>query len=292
MNTQLAVIGAWLVSLSIITAVPIASAATSDGDPDGVSWETDLPAGGGTLRIGAELERVTGDAAARPAMRPRTIVEVSFVPRCKVGGSAILAATASCEPVPCPVSSGREGQWMYRMTQPVDTLTGRPGALHRGAETCIPKPGAPRVDLETLVLREFRSLRLPALKVRSTPKGRTFVHLPTTFFVERPTKQRDLGTILGHRVTVEIRPVSYRWSFGDGTVRTTSGRGGQGPDASVRHSYAQHGTVEVFARTTYRARYRVDGGKPRDVPGTVPVDGPATTLPVEQAAAQLVDGPR
>jgi hypothetical protein len=178
------------------------------------------------------------------------------------------------------------------MTQAVDTLTGDEGTLRRGQEVCIALPGSSGESLEARVLKQFRLLKLPALSVRSTPAPRTFVNLPTTFAVTPPRKTYDLGPIQGRQVTVVIRPVSYRWSFGDGSVRTTSAHGGRAPEASVTHAFTRPATASVSVRTTYRARYRVDGGRPREIPGEVPVEGPVTTLPVEQARVELIGGPR
>lgn len=58
-------------------------------------------------------------------------------------------------------------------------------------------------------------MKLPGLKVRTRPAGRTFVHLPTQFEVERPAKDRELPRIFGHRVTIVITPAKYRWRFGE-----------------------------------------------------------------------------
>ncbi len=238
------------------------------------------------MRVGAE--RTKTPAARLADKQPSTITESREIPRCGVGAEPIMAATASCESVPCTLSDGRRGESRYRWTRIVDSAGGEVlQPWTRDGKVCTPtEVQAP--DLETLILQEFRSSKLPGLEVRTRPAGRTFVHLPTEFAVERPAEDRELPRILGHRVTVAITPVEYRWTFGDGGSATTAGRGGE----SVRHTYARAGEVAASVETAYRARYRVDGGAERKIPGTVAVSGPSTAVEVAQARTELVAGPR
>ncbi len=175
---------------------------------------------------------------------------------------------------------------MYRLSQVVDAITGeRAGPLTRGDEVCIAEPKSPGASLDELVRREFREMKLPGLEVRTSPVGGTLVNLSTTFSVEEPAKEHELGRIRGHRVTVLIRPVNYRWVFGDGAEDTTK-------STHARHTFADSATVRASVTTQYRARYRVDGGSSREIRGTVSVQGPATELTVRQARSELVAGPR
>jgi hypothetical protein len=275
------------IAISSIRGIPPAAANQSD---DGPAWAARVGETGGSVVIGAQQETHQSSQGRAPG-RPRIIYEVEFIPKCRIGAPAIIAATASCEPEACKTSGNRLGQVKFRTFRPRDSAAHN-GFWTRGSEVCIADASAPKADLEAEIRRAFRSMNLPALTVQSSPAGRTFVHLPTTFSVQRPAHERDLGIILKHRIRVSFEPVSYRWSFGDGSVRTTSVRGKHGPDASVRHSFSDPATVEVSVRTTYRARYRVDGGSPREIPDPVSVAGPATVLPVEQARTELVAPPR
>jgi hypothetical protein len=245
----------------------------------------------GTVRVEGQVTQphIVPRSRARSRAQPATVLKYAYGLKCGEGGPVIIGASGRCPEAKCLTIDGRQGRWYIVYTYEVEVATGRATSkwAHDG-DVCRPDDVASEADLSTLILREFKSLALPALKVRSTPEGRTFVHLPTTFSVEKAERDRDLGTILEHHVTVSIRPVSYRWSFGDGSVRTTSAHGKHAPAASVRHSFDEPATVEVSVRTTYRARYRVDGGSPREIADPVSVDGPATVLPVEQARTELV----
>lgn len=200
----------------------------------------------------------------------------------------IFGASGRCPEARCLTKDGREGRSYIVYRYEVEVASGRVASKWATAGDLCRPVDERKLDLSVLIHRAFKTISLPGLIVRSSPSARTFVHLPTMFSVQRPEKDRDLGRILGHHVTVTIRPVSYRWSFGDGTVRTTSAHGGHAPDSTVRHAFAAPATVEVSVRTTYRATYRVDGGSPREIPDSVSVDGPGTVLPVEEARAELV----
>ncbi len=73
--------------------------------------------------------------------------------------------------------------------------------------------------------------------------------------------------------------------FGDGAGETTE-------SAQAQHTFVASATVRASVTTEYRARYRVDGGRAREIPGTVSVEGPETELTVRQARSELIAGPR
>jgi hypothetical protein len=94
--------------------------------------------------------------------------------------------------------------------------------------------------------------------------------------------------LLGQRVHLRIRPASFRWVHGDGTVATTSTRGAPYPAKLVTHRYQHaHTTVRAHVEVTWRATFRVGGGPTRPVPGTVVTVGPATSLRIAEASPTL-----
>ena len=92
------------------------------------------------------------------------------------------------------------------------------------------------------------------------------------------------------------------WSFGDGAGDST-GPAGKPYDAAnhpcrtrhctgyYTHEYRHTGAVRVTATASYTATFRVDGGAPVDIPGTVPGPQSAADLAVKQARGVLVPDP-
>lgn len=274
--------------VSVCVLAAPAPAVAEDAPPPGIGWSSLANNGDGTIDIGGKAAEEDSNRKGALQHSPRVRIERDFLPKCAFRGEVIMAGTASCDPVPCQTSDGRSGVKKTVETRRVDADSGDPlSGWQIGGDVCEPDETAGAPSLESQILQEFRSLELPGLVVRTRPAGRTLVNLPTEFVVERPAKDRELPRILGHRVTVAITPVEYRWTFGDGAARTTSGRGAE----SVRHTYAAAGSVAASVETAYRARYRVDGGDSRRIPGTVAVTGPVTAVEVVQARSQLVAPP-
>jgi hypothetical protein len=128
---------------------------------------------------------------------------------------------------------------------------------------------------------------------RVTAPGYTLVNLETTFYTEPQTITRTLS-IIGYTVDVEATPSTFSWHWGDGESLTTETPGAPYPSTAVTHTYVRHTErrhpLEVSVDVGYTARYRVDGGAWLDIPETITVTGPATSLPVRQASAVLVEG--
>jgi len=95
-------------------------------------------------------------------------------------------------------------------------------------------------------------------------------------------------TILGQAVDVVATPVSYQWSFGDGTSLTTRDPGNPYPAKTITHRYMDaRVTVQPSVATTYSAEFRVGGGAWQDIAETVTIPGPPTSLRVAEASAVL-----
>jgi len=122
------------------------------------------------------------------------------------------------------------------------------------------------------------------------PNGRTLVNFETNFYTEAGPFTRTV-TLLGQQVTLDIRPASYTWDFGDGEQLTTTSPGSPYPDLDVTHTYQTLGTVQPSVGITYEADYSVNGGPAQPVPGTVTIDGPTTDLTIVEARPQLVASP-
>ncbi len=132
---------------------------------------------------------------------------------------------------------------------------------------------APRPDPIDLARQARDRLPVRAGHISSNP-GRGLVGVRTWFWIE--TGDRALAeslTAFGVRVDVQANPVSYQWTFGDGTERTTSSPGQPYPRRSpVTHTYERSSAAlpagyEVAVTTVYQVRWRVGGGAWRPLPG-------------------------
>jgi hypothetical protein len=128
---------------------------------------------------------------------------------------------------------------------------------------------------------------------RITAPGYTLVNLETTFYTEPQSFTRTLA-IIGYTVDVEVTPATFTWHWGDGATSTTDTPGAPYPSTEVTHTYRRHTEkgrpLTLSVDVAYAARYRVDGGAWIDIPEEITVTGPATSLPVRQASAVLVEG--
>jgi hypothetical protein len=125
--------------------------------------------------------------------------------------------------------------------------------------------------------------------------GTTLVNLETFYRVDWSASGFEPGEV-DHRVLrgvgVAIRPklVGFTYSFGDGqSFGPTSSLGGTYPDGDVVHVYREPGEFTTRVVTTFGAQFSLDGGASwEDIPATVDVPGPTTTVTVREAKAVLV----
>ncbi|MDT9593679.1 PKD domain-containing protein [Nocardioides zeae] len=142
---------------------------------------------------------------------------------------------------------------------------------------------------DAIVLTAFQDVPLPeATLTIQPPDARTLVNLDTNFYTVAEPFTTSV-TLLGSQVDLDISPASYTWSFGDGTVRSTTTPGAAYPDLLVTHAYESTGTVATSVTVTWGARYRVDGGPWADVAGTVDMTSPSVDLEVIEATPVLTD---
>ncbi|QZY28412.1 PKD domain-containing protein [Nocardioides coralli] len=140
-----------------------------------------------------------------------------------------------------------------------------------------------------MVKREFEQLAWPGAELAvQPPDGQTLVNFDTNFFTDNTEPTTQTVTLLGQQVTIEARPTSYTWHFGDGDSRTTTSPGAAYPALDVTHGYADTGRVSPSVDTTYQGRYRVNGDSWQTIPGSLTVDGRAVSLLVRSASPRLV----
>ncbi|HVE62692.1 MAG TPA: PKD domain-containing protein, partial [Mycobacteriales bacterium] len=186
--------------------------------------------------------------------------------------------------------------WVFRREVDRDTRAPLTGWDRLDGTICMDATadGAPAIArLPALVRQEWRNASLRASSVRFAPRDGGVVNLETIFHADTPpTFEVPVGPILGFDVTITAHATSYRWEWGDGTTSTTATPGAPYPARDVTHVYRRPGRFAVRVIATYRGTYTVDGSAPQPIEGTVAVPGPAVTLQVREARAQLVEGER
>jgi hypothetical protein len=140
---------------------------------------------------------------------------------------------------------------------------------------------------------------IPRAAIGMAPHTTTLVNIDTIMWVAARAQTLPVVTILGRKVSIAITVAHVDWSFGDG-AGNSSGPAGKAYDEAhhpcrtrhctgyFAHEYRHTGTVQVTATASYTATFRVDGGAPIDIPGTVPGPQAASALVVKQARGVLV----
>lgn len=183
----------------------------------------------------------------------------------------------------------------YRRT----TVDGRPtGEWGQAGVSCTAGtgPGAqPTISMADITAQFMRT---PWAKphISSQPAGNvTLVNLPTFYQVTWSQSgfepgEVDSSVLRGFMVRIRPKLVGFTYVFGDGsTLGPTMSSGGVYPDGDVTHEYKKRGKFPVRVNTTFGADFSLDGGTWEEIPSTVTVPGPATTITVKEARAVLVN---
>lgn len=133
-------------------------------------------------------------------------------------------------------------------------------------------------------------------QVSSQPAGNTtLVNLRTFYQVNWSTAGFQPGEVdrsVLRGIPVQIRPklVGFTYVFGDGSsVGPTVSTGGVYPDGDITHVYRTRGEFPVRVDTTFGADFSLDGSTWDEIPSTVTVPGPSTTVTVREAKGVLVN---
>jgi hypothetical protein len=108
---------------------------------------------------------------------------------------------------------------------------------------------------------------VPTAGVAYQPEFEPLVNVPVYFWCDLPTLFQSRVDIIGEVVDVALRP-SFVWSFGDGSVYSTTENGGPYPTGTIHHTYKQAGTYQVLLLTTWNGTYTHNAAA-RAVTGTV-----------------------
>lgn len=138
------------------------------------------------------------------------------------------------------------------------------------------------------------------------PDGWAVIGLDTNFYATTST-QVVQGTLLGHAAAVRFTPVSWVWSYGDGSSATSSTGGASWASLGIpefdptptSHVYDRAGNYVIDLEVEFAAEYQLAGTPWIPIAGTLAVptnrlavtSGDATTVLVDRDCARNPSGP-
>ena len=127
----------------------------------------------------------------------------------------------------------------------------------------------PRVkkSATTVNLSDRLTKLVPSAGVAYQPEFEPLVKTEVYFWCDLPTIFQSRVDIIGEVVDVALRP-SFTWSFGDGSVVSTTQNGAPYPNGTIRYSYSKPGTYVITLLTTWNGSY-THNAQVRAVTGTV-----------------------
>jgi len=145
----------------------------------------------------------------------------------------------------------------------------------------------PRIKKSTTTvnLSDRLTKLVPTAGVAYQPEFEPLVKTDVYFWCDLPTVFQSRVDIIGEIVDVTLRP-SFTWSFGDGSVDTTTENGAPYPNGTIRHSYARPGSYVITLLTTWNGSY-THNAQVRAVTGTVKKIS-AAAITVVQAPTNFV----
>jgi hypothetical protein len=141
----------------------------------------------------------------------------------------------------------------------------------------------PRVKKSTtsVNLSDRLTKLVPTAGVAYQPEFEPLVKTDVYFWCDLPTIFQSRVDIIGEIVDVTLRP-SFTWSFGDGSVMSTTENGAAYPNGTIRHSYSRPGSYVITLLTTWNGSF-THNAQVRAVTGTV--------KKISAAAITVVQGP-
>ena len=109
----------------------------------------------------------------------------------------------------------------------------------------------PRVKKSTtsVNLSDRLTKMVPTAGVAYQPEFEPLVKTDVYFWCDLPTIFQSRVDIIGEIVDVTLRP-SFTWSFGDGSVISTTENGAPYPNGTIRHSYSKPGSYVITSLTS------------------------------------------
>ncbi|WP_146070862.1 PKD domain-containing protein [Arthrobacter sp. B1805] len=243
----------------------------------------------GKQEVSGEQEQLPGvtardtEPAAVAVLSPEDGIDIIYERACTAGvGSDLNPATCPTMNAQC---DAREGgvlvNWIEvnNNAQPAtETPTGRSSCMYPGEPPMPPVEGADATEEAPIVitLEEFQKQPVVAATIVSQPLNFGLRNAHSNVYAEAQ-EQEFTFEFQDATIVLKARPVSYQWSYGDGTSATTATPGGpvEGNTFDTRtatsHQYAQTGDFNLTLTTFFAGDYSVDGGPFQPVAGEAAV---------------------
>lgn len=187
------------------------------------------------------------------------------------------------------------GEWV--MTETTDISTGTPQVTYStpictGTGTGPAPIGAAGDAAPPVTIDEVRTLLVLEPTIESDNAGRGVRNAETNFYtLAQPVSLTT--TIAGQDIELRATPVTFHWTYGDGTGTVTTHDGGHAqPEFNVptptSHVYEDTGSYTVGLTTVYVGEYRVAGGEWQLIPGTITLDAAPVTADIWRTVTRNV----
>jgi hypothetical protein len=221
---------------------------------------------------------------------PKLQYDVKYFSEC----TPDLTLVASCDAISDPTCT--EGG--YRTIRTIRAKNGpRKGQVISTTQYCrfeppTSIPGA-EGDIAKVSLQDFRRLNILASTIISQPEGFSLRNGHAHMYAQ-PKSQNFNVTIFDQDVRIRAIPVSYSWSYGDGTTRSLSFPGNPAmkrsfdEPTSTSHVYEDTGEFRVGLNTQFRGEFSTEGGPWTPIPGTANVPSESIIMSVWRTKKILV----
>ena len=255
-----------------VLAAPSARVFADDPDNGAFPFDPARPTESPTITVESGASGVTihiAVAHTRPGAPGDTqsggsTVSTGSQPSCKADAMNIGLSLSAWLQREAPLHPG-ESPWTVVCDDGFFAVVWIPRSAAASGNVTVVVGGA--VDPVVVAMELLNQLPIPELSIRANPST-GLVALESWFWVDgyggEPISSSD--TLASTTVEVQVQPVTYRWSFGDGTAIETNSLGRPFPEESdVQHIYEQSslangGAYRITIEVSFDAEYRVNGG--------------------------------
>jgi len=231
-----------------------------------------------------------------PDSGPATWVEIDerIVPACS--GNTRLTDDALCAAFfACPEPTFRWFVWHEVTTYTRDEngeITKDVEPFRNIGTYCLgaDDPGVPDYGRAiSLATRGFRDLPFPRAAIEVAPAPTSLVNVATAFYAGgEQTFSQTVTPVPGVSVTVTARPVSWQWTWGDGSPKKTFDTPGVPRRPVVAHTYSEARDYTASVEVAWKGSFSLRG-QTYDIPTPAYITSPPVTVQVREARTELVD---
>lgn len=159
-----------------------------------------------------------------------------------------------------------------------------------------PEPEAEtEIEIPEFTVNDLAVFAPPPPALEAEPAGVGIVGMPVNFVVAATTHTAS-GELLGFPLQVRFTPISYDFSYGDGTASTTTTGGATWPSlglaqftaTATSHAYGARGTYTTSVDVNYAAALDLGGGW-FEIPGTLTLSTAGSTVEIFEVHTALVE---